>query len=104
MSNAEEVSDADAEHAEVDGGRESSASFFASETNRALLGGSAAACIVASVVLVVVLKRRAARRRSLLPQAVSVPLDGVIAAVKLTGGQRPVADNYYLMMNKMQRQ
>ena len=74
-------------------------SFFASETNRALLGGSAAACIVASVVLVVVLKRRAARRRSLLPQAVSVPLDGVIAAVKLTGGQRPVAENYYLMMD-----
>ncbi len=98
MSNAEEVSDADAEHAEGDGGRESSASFFASETNRALLGGSAAACIVASVVLVVVLKRRAARRRILLP------LDGVTAAVKLTGGQRLVADNYYLMMNKMQRQ
>jgi peroxidase len=84
MSSAEEVSDADAEDAAVDG-PDSSGSFFASQTNRAVLGGSAAACVVAGVVLGVVLKRRAARRRGLLPehneQAVSVPLDVVTVAV-----------------------
>jgi len=84
MSSAEEVSDADAQHADVDGS-DSTASFFASQTNRAVLGGSAAACVVAGVVLGVVLKRRAARRRGLLPQqneqAVSAPLQVVTAAV-----------------------
>jgi hypothetical protein len=86
MSSAEDVADAEAEDAQVDG-RDSGAeqSFFSSQTNRVLVGGSAAACVAAGVVLGVVLKRRAARRRGLLPlqieQANSVAVDVATAAV-----------------------